>query len=350
MRAIVEVVRRQDRARDDAGSVTVLTASLLVVIIGMVALAVDVGSAFAVKAELQNAADSAALGAAAALPDEAEAVSRAVDLALQNHPELTAGDVQAVVGTWDAGSGTFSAGGSEPNAVQVTASRAGGNAVPTPFASVLGHTDVDVSASSIALLAFSNIDFEGFAEGATPHTVSHGNGVSGEFVAGQVSVRATSNRNNSSRCPRVPASTGPRHCEMIFDGPCTGGCTGGDSDLYFPAQGNILIITEDGDAGDPDDEARGGTFTFDFTAFGPGTVSVQSIALLDIDETDQAVVTLYDETNTVIDVAYLSGAGDGVAVEKFVSSVSGVAVMTVKLPGSGAIDDIGYMRVVKLVQ
>ena len=43
------------------------------------------------------------------------------------------------------------------------------------------------------------------------------------------------------------------------------------------AQGNVIIISEDGDASDPDDNRFGGTFTFDF--YPP--VDIDSIGLLD---------------------------------------------------------------------
>lgn len=50
--------------KDDRGVVAILTALLLPVVVGMVALAVEVGSWYAVKREMQSAADAAALGAA----------------------------------------------------------------------------------------------------------------------------------------------------------------------------------------------------------------------------------------------------------------------------------------------
>lgn len=53
------------RLRDDAGAVTVLVALLLpVVLLGMAALALDVGSMYVQKRQLQNGADAAALGVA----------------------------------------------------------------------------------------------------------------------------------------------------------------------------------------------------------------------------------------------------------------------------------------------
>ena len=48
---------------------------------------------------------------------------------------------------------------------------------------------------------------------------------------------------------------------MIFD---SANPTGGDTDLASATAGLILIISEDGDSSDPDDDASGGTFIFDF--------------------------------------------------------------------------------------
>ncbi len=62
--------RRGGRAswrRDESGTVAILTAVLLCVLLGFMALAVDVGHLTGVRNELQNAADSAALAGARAL-------------------------------------------------------------------------------------------------------------------------------------------------------------------------------------------------------------------------------------------------------------------------------------------
>ena len=42
--------------------------------------------------------------------------------------------------------------------------------------------------------------------------------------------------------------------DPAFDGSL---CSGEDWDLYLPSLGNTLIITEDGDASDPDDAVNG---------------------------------------------------------------------------------------------
>ncbi len=51
---------------------------------------------------------------------------------------------------------------------------------------------------------------------------------------------------------------------MLFDADCVGGCSGGDPDLELPGAGNILIISEDNDANDPDDSGFGGSINVSF--------------------------------------------------------------------------------------
>lgn len=52
------------KTRDETGAVTVIVAIMMVVLLGMAALVVDIGAAQARKAQLQDAADAAALGIA----------------------------------------------------------------------------------------------------------------------------------------------------------------------------------------------------------------------------------------------------------------------------------------------
>ena len=90
----------------------------------------------------------------------------------------------------------------------------------------------------------ATIDFEtGLSEGDTVSSVSCGSGMScSADPGGFVDVFG------DSADPGIPGNAA-----MVFDAECAGGCSGGDNDLFFPGHGNILIITEDEDAGDPDD-------------------------------------------------------------------------------------------------
>ena len=91
-------------ARDQRAAVLPIMAAFMMVAAGGAALAVDVGRAYAVKSDLQSAADSAALAAAVMLPDvEAamHAAQRAVDRSLPDlKPRLTPEDLE--FGDWNA--------------------------------------------------------------------------------------------------------------------------------------------------------------------------------------------------------------------------------------------------------
>ena len=63
---------------------------------------------------------------------------------------------------------------------------------------------------------------------------------------------------------------------MLFDSESP---TGGDFDLRTSNQGNVLIISEDGDSTNPDDNATGGTLRFDFDA----PTDLSSVSLLDLE-------------------------------------------------------------------
>jgi len=91
------------------------------------------------------------------------------------------------------------------------------------------------------------------------------------------------------------------HPAMIFD---SANPTGGDNDLATPGWGvgndtplgNVLIVSEDGNQNDPDDDAGGGTLTFDFDQ----PVTVDTISLLDIDtnESGGTIVSVMQSSGT----------------------------------------------------
>ncbi len=187
----------------------------------------------------------------------------------------------------------------------------------------------------------SVINFEsGFNSGDRPSTLSVGTGMIGADL-GTVSVFGFN--------PDVPGNAA-----MIFDATCGGQtvavtdpgfdstlCSGDDSDLYQPLQGNTLIITEDGDASDPDDAANPFTYwTFDFTSWGPGEVTVEQLLLADIDFGQiGGTVTVLDATDAVLGVFPIPELGDNTK-ETIVVNTAGVTTMVVGPMGSGQIDDI----------
>ncbi len=345
----------------ESGTTAIFVGLLLFVIFGFAALAVDVGHLYVVRTELQTAADAASTAAARGLPIATVAEVIAIDYADRNDdgagPLTKAPDV--VVGNWDTSTRTFVASGLPLNAVQVTTRRSAayGNPVEHLFARVLGFETSDVSATAISLKRRAVIDFEGIPAGDQPSEVSAGYGISGDDISGEVAIGSNT-------------AFGP----MVFDATCGGGpasnCSGGDNDLFLPGQGGVLIISEDGDASDPDD--FGGpcptgasandapsyaedaddittdcTLVLDFEDFGDtGLVTVTDVTLVDVEE--DAFVWLYRDGNLVAEVQ-LTLAGDGMVAQRFLPSPVEADLMVVKLNGSGAVDDIGYSETVQLV-
>ncbi|MEM9212788.1 MAG: serine hydrolase [Cyanobacteria bacterium P01_F01_bin.150] len=119
---------------------------------------------------------------------------------------------------------------------------------------------------------------------------------------------------------------------MIFD---SANPTGGDQDLASSTLGNILIISEDGDSADPDDNAKGGTLMFDWD----GVVNIESLGLLDIEESG-GTVTLYGvDDATVLATIDIPGLDDN-SFQSLDIGTADVGKMDVFMVGSGAITDI----------
>jgi LPXTG-motif cell wall-anchored protein len=168
------------------------------------------------------------------------------------------------------------------------------------------------------------IDFEdGLAPGDIVSSLSAGQGITGEDF-GTVGVIGT-----RSDLPDVNQA-------MIFDAACGGAaasCSGEDLDLYQPQLGNVLIISEDGDSGDPDDADVGEQIDFDFSSWGSGVVTVLSIDVLDV-EVDESPGLIAVGAGSVP----IPDIGDG-NVSTIPIGLSGSS-MSVILNGSGAIDNI----------
>jgi hypothetical protein len=105
------------------GSVLVLSAVLMVILLGVVAFAVDLGYIMLVRTQLQTAADSAALAAAGTLSGtDSEIIAAAQQFAgyqkVGGVPVTVASD-DLVFGTWDANAMTFTPSATVGNAVRV---------------------------------------------------------------------------------------------------------------------------------------------------------------------------------------------------------------------------------------
>lgn len=172
-----------------SGNVVVMTALLMVGLVAFLALAIDVGYLYAVRAELQRSADSAAIAAAWELIDKdgpagtqtvtvlsSNANSKATQFASLNSvgsssPALGSGDI--VVGYMANPSNpsdplVATPTGKLPNAVHVRVQRtsAQNGQVPLFFAKAIGNDQVALEAEATAALVSTFIGFEAPADGS----------------------------------------------------------------------------------------------------------------------------------------------------------------------------------------
>jgi len=142
---------------------------------------------------------------------------------------------------------------------------------------------------------------------------------------------------------------------MIFD---SSNPTGGDYDIGTPnemyggpgignggasnyvALGNVLILSEDLDASDPDDILEiGASFVFDFSA--NEDVTLKTFDILDIEASNNpTVVNLYDTNNTIIFTDEVIPGGDNSKTTVDLQNTANVAFMEIIMNSSGAIDNI----------
>jgi len=135
------------------GSVVVIFAAALVVIMGLAALAIDLGAIYSAQAQLQAGADSAALAAIADLDTAPSVATQFAGLnSVMNKPITLAGS-DVLTGQFDFNTGEFTAGATPSNAVRITARRTGDSPdgpLPLFFARAIGHNSVDLQAQSTA--------------------------------------------------------------------------------------------------------------------------------------------------------------------------------------------------------
>ncbi len=147
------------------GATLVLVAVMMVVLLGMIAFAVDVGYVCLTRSQVQNAADAASVAAAAQLASGMDvATAAAVEFAGYNWvggKPVAPGSVSVQYGTWDTASRSFTQTEIPGNAVRATVQRDAehdGN-VPLFFGPVLGKRWFSVSASAIAMTNPRDIAF-----------------------------------------------------------------------------------------------------------------------------------------------------------------------------------------------
>ncbi|MBU4270611.1 MAG: VWA domain-containing protein [Planctomycetes bacterium] len=149
------------------GVMAVLAAITLVMLLGFIAFAVDIGYIGVVRTQLQTAADAAALAAAGSSGrSQAEMVQTAQEFADANmvagrHVQLNAGDVE--FGSWDAGANTFIPlpSGQLGTAVKVTVrtSADSGGETALFFGRLFGLSSLAQQASAVATVNPRDIAF-----------------------------------------------------------------------------------------------------------------------------------------------------------------------------------------------
>jgi Flp pilus assembly protein TadG len=162
------LIKIKEFLHGQSGSITMIAAGGIVVFIGFVALALDIGHMMLVKNELQRAADAGALAGARGLwpndlktitsttvPNCSQARTRALDTTKANvvdgaNPDNVVSTDDVVCGIWDYAQKTFTASTSNStNAVKVTTQR---NDVAMYFASILGIGPKNISATAVAII------------------------------------------------------------------------------------------------------------------------------------------------------------------------------------------------------
>ncbi|MEM7769550.1 MAG: hypothetical protein AAF327_03445 [Cyanobacteria bacterium P01_A01_bin.37] len=144
---------------------------------------------------------------------------------------------------------------------------------------------------------------------------------------------------------------------MIFD---SANPTGGDVDLGTPSQptgpgvgkdsgagignilpqGNVLIISEDGDASDADDNATGGTLQFDFDDL----VRVTGVNLLDIDLVEETVTVETFDDGQLVQSYQAQNLGDN-SFQELALGGELVDQLDVNLVRSGAVTEVNFTTI-----
>lgn len=138
--------------RNEVGAAAVVIVLGMTVFLACAAIAIDLGMLMQERTRLQATADAAALAAVVELPTRSDVVNAAQQYASLNQPLASVADADVVIGNWDPVNAVFAAGGTPPNAVDVTVNRtaATNTGVPLLFARVLGLNVADVRASATA--------------------------------------------------------------------------------------------------------------------------------------------------------------------------------------------------------
>lgn len=142
------------RARDRRGSIALISAGALVVLLGFGAMAIDVAYMRLAQAQCQDVADAASVAGLWALrttgdPGEAQAAAEAV-IANNVVAGAPASLTSIEFGDWDPQDRVLMDDDETPNAVRVVVGRRGGDAVPLFLGRLFGRDEVSVSGDATA--------------------------------------------------------------------------------------------------------------------------------------------------------------------------------------------------------
>ena len=142
---------RTKRTKRRHGTIAILAAVLLVVLLGMIAFAVDVGYMANIQGELDRAVDAGALAGAGVLAEGEQQAQQTVydfvGMNLVGTDMVSANDVQIEMGIWDPEMKIFEI-DRQPSAIRVHAQRLH---QPLFFAKILGHDTFGVQSEAIAV-------------------------------------------------------------------------------------------------------------------------------------------------------------------------------------------------------
>lgn len=178
-------------------------------------------------------------------------------------------------------------------------------------------------------------------------------GTGSSLAAGEVIIDQYANLGLTVSTPVNPYGA------MIFD---SANPTGGDIDLGTPTQpdgpgigtdagagignlapqGHVLIISEDGDASDPDDNATGGTLRFDLN----DPARFVGVNLLDIDLKERNVTVQVFEEEQLIQSIAAQNLGDNSFQSIDLDGVMGDR-LDVNLVNSGAVTELNYVKILE---
>jgi Flp pilus assembly protein TadG len=281
------------------GAITVLMAFLMIVLVAMVAFAVDIGYICRVHAELQNAADAAALAAAqkalkAAVVSDSETNSVAISTIFAAH--LAAHDyagrhkaggvtlrlrISDVVVGYQAVPGSepvtaWSSGQPVPNCVQVTTRRdsTANGSLPLFFARVLGTSHSNLSATAVAAFDKDKYRVTGFDSDSA----------NGKLLPLAVNINTWNQFVATGRSPdgvrrddytlelTLPNSPVQAPDNVSDDGDNTPELVGTFGSAHTP--GDFVLVQFDASGGSPSTPAaaswiRSGPTPYDMSGFGP---------------------------------------------------------------------------------